>query len=83
MLMMLLTDAYFFLFSVSYIFTAGFDCTGWWRYIWIHLQRRGKRHRYKNRPRASDFFQDWWAKVTHGAKNGGPFSEMMCPSISN
>ena len=32
--------------------------------------------------RASDFFQDWWAKVTHGAKNGGPFSEMMGPSIS-
>ena len=21
--------------------------------------------------RASDFFQDWWAEVTHGAKNGG------------
>ena len=20
--------------------------------------------------RASDFFQDWWAEVTHGAKNG-------------
>ena len=34
-------------------------------------------------PRASDFFQDWWAEVTHGAKNGGPFSEMMGPSISN
>ena len=33
--------------------------------------------------RASDFFQDWWAEVTHGAKNGGPFSEMMGPSISN
>ena len=32
---------------------------------------------------ASDFFQDWWAKVTHGAKNGGSFSEMMGPSISN
>ena len=31
--------------------------------------------------RASDFFQDWWAKVTRGAKNGGSFSEMM--SISN
>ena len=29
--------------------------------------------------RASDFFQDWWAKVTHGAKNGGPFSEMIGP----
>ena len=26
---------------------------------------------------ASDFFQDWWAEVTHGAKNGGSFSEMM------
>ena len=25
--------------------------------------------------RASDLFQDWWAKVTHGAKNGGSFSE--------
>ena len=33
--------------------------------------------------RASDFFQDWWAKVTHGAKYGGSFSEMMGPSISN
>ena len=28
-------------------------------------------------------FEDWWAEVTHGAKNGGPFSEMMGPSISN
>ena len=25
------------------------------------------------------FFQDWWAEVTHGAKNGGSFSEMMGP----
>ena len=25
---------------------------------------------------------DWWAEVTHGAKNGGSFSEMMGPSIS-
>ena len=33
--------------------------------------------------RASDFFQDWWAEVTHGAKNDGSFSEMMGPSISN
>ena len=33
--------------------------------------------------RASDFFQDWWAKVTHGVKNGGSFSEMIGPSISN
>ena len=33
--------------------------------------------------RASDFFQDWWAKVTHGAKNGGSFSKMMGLSISN
>ena len=33
--------------------------------------------------RTSDFFQDWWAEVTHGAKNGGSFSEMMGPSISN
>ena len=29
------------------------------------------------------FLQDWWAEVTHGAKNGGSFSEMMGPSISN
>ena len=29
--------------------------------------------------RASDFFQDWWAEVTHGAKNGQSFSEMMGP----
>ena len=35
------------------------------------------------RSRASDFFQDWWAEMTHGAKNGGSFSEMMGPSISN
>ena len=35
------------------------------------------------RCRASDFFQHWWAKETHGAKNGGSFSEMMGPSISN
>ena len=33
--------------------------------------------------RASDFFQDWWVEVTHGAKNGGSFSEMMGLSISN
>ena len=33
--------------------------------------------------RASDFFQEWWAKVTHGAKNGGSFSKRMVPSISN
>ena len=33
--------------------------------------------------RASDFFQDWWAEVTNGAKNGGLFSEMMGPKISN
>ena len=38
----------------------------------------------ENRRRASDFFQDWWAEVTHGAKkNGGSFPEMMGPSISN
>ena len=30
-------------------------------------------------PRASDVFQDWWAEMTHGAKNGGSFSEMMGP----
>ena len=35
------------------------------------------------RSRASDFFQDWWAEVTHGAKNGGSFSEIMGPGISN
>ena len=29
------------------------------------------------------FFQEWWADVTHGAKNGGSFSEMIGPSISN
>ena len=28
-------------------------------------------------------FQDWWTEVTHGAKKGGSFSEMMGPSISN
>ena len=33
--------------------------------------------------RASDFFQDWWAEVTQGARNGGSFSEMMGQSISN
>ena len=35
------------------------------------------------RDRASDFFQVWRVEVTHGAKNGGSFSEMMGPSISN
>ena len=29
------------------------------------------------------FFKDWWAEVTHGAKNGWSFSEMVGPSISN
>ena len=29
---------------------------------------------------ASDFFQDWWAVVIHGAKNSGSFSEMKGPS---
>ena len=29
------------------------------------------------------FFQDWWAEATHGAENGGSFSEMIGPSISN
>ena len=33
--------------------------------------------------RASVFFQDWWAEVIHGAKNGGSYSERMGPSISN
>ena len=33
--------------------------------------------------RASDFFQDWWAELTNGAKKRGSFSEMMGPSISN
>ena len=32
--------------------------------------------------RASDFFQGWRAEVTHGAKNGGSFSQIMGPSIS-
>ena len=37
-----------------------------------------------SKTRASDFFfQDWGAEVTHGAKNGGSFSEMMGLSISN
>ena len=27
-------------------------------------------------------FHNWWAEVTHGAKNGGSFSEMMGQSIS-
>ena len=30
---------------------------------------------YKTKGRASDFFQDWWAEVTNGAKNGGSFSK--------
>ena len=33
--------------------------------------------------RASDFFQNWWAEVTHGAQNGGSFSVMMSPNMSN
>ena len=31
----------------------------------------------------SFFFQDWWAEVTHGAKNGESFSEMMGSNIPN
>ena len=31
--------------------------------------------------RASDFFQDWWAEVTHGAKYGGSLSEIMGPQL--
>ena len=32
--------------------------------------------------RASEFFQNWWAEVTHGAKMCVSFSEMMGSSIS-
>ena len=35
---------------------------------------------FKNGYRASDFYQDWWAEVTHGAKNVGSFSLMIGPS---
>ena len=28
------------------------------------------------------FFQDWWAEVTHVAKNGGSFAKMKGPGIS-
>ena len=28
------------------------------------------------------FFQNWWAEVTHGAKNRGSYSEMIGPCIS-
>ena len=41
-----------------------------------------KRHRVMSHlsiSRASDFFQDWWTEVTHGAKNGGSFSESLMP----
>ena len=38
---------------------------------------------YYTPPGLQIFFQDWWAEVTNGAKNGGSFSEMMSPSISN
>ena len=33
--------------------------------------------------RASDIFPDWWARITHGAKYGGSFSEMSRPIIYN
>ena len=46
----------------------------------FHEERSNKKY---HTCKASDFFQDWWADVTHGAKNGGSFSEMMGPSISN
>ena len=36
---------------------------------------------WNNICRASNFFQDWWAEVAHGAKNGGSFSDMMGPSL--
>ena len=47
--------------------------------------KKGEKYDAANyRPvRASYLFQDWWAEVTHGAKKGGSFSEMMGPSISN
>ena len=45
--------------------------------------RRLKLFSEKDHYKASDFFQDWWAEVTHGVKNGGSFCEMMGPSISN
>ena len=32
---------------------------------------------------AFDFFHDWWAEVTHGAKNGGSFSENDGPKHYN
>ena len=37
--------------------------------------------RHQNLPELQDFFQDRWDEVTHGAKNGGLFYEMMGPSI--
>ena len=45
----------------------------------LTLASQGKPCNY----RASDLFQDWWAEVTHGAKNGGSLSEMMDSSIVN
>ena len=39
------------------------------------------RYAHHQIPSASDFFQEWWTEVTHGAKNGGSFSEMMGPRI--
>ena len=45
------------------------------------IRRYGAETKVKGR--ASDFFQDWWAEVTQVAKNGGSFSEIMGPSISN
>ena len=38
------------------------------------------KHYVLGKSMASDYFQDWWSEVTHGAKNGGSFSETIGPT---
>ena len=38
------------------------------------------KHKFET-SRASDIFQDWWARMTRGVKYGGSFSEMSGPII--
>ena len=37
------------------------------------VKHQAKQKNQNSSSRASDFFQDWWAEMTHGAKTGGSF----------
>ena len=38
------------------------------------------KHKFET-SRASDIFQDWWARTNHGVKYGGSLSEMTGPIL--